>query len=331
MPVVAAGLLPFIGAGAGAAGSIAGGIIGAGASGDAAETQADAATAAAQLQYKASQEALALQKQMWEASQTQQQPWLEAGRAGLSGLLGGMGLGTLSQQTTTPVDPYATERTNYQTSVDQLKQRINQPGISLRERENLREELLAAERRLEQLPRAPGAETNWAVTPGDATATGYGDLMKNFSQEDFIKDPGYDFRMQEGMNALNQSAAAKGMPFGGAAAKAAIQYGQNLGSNEYSNAYNRFVQDQTNRYNKLASLAGLGQTTAQNLSASGSNYAANAGNILTNSASSQGDYLTQAANARASGYVGGANAWGNALSGIGNNLSSYYLLNQLLG
>jgi hypothetical protein len=52
-------------------------------------------------------------------------------------------------------------------------------------------------------------------------------------------DPGYAFRMQEGMKAINASAAAKGGLQSGAALKAAQQYGQGLASQEYGQSYNR--------------------------------------------------------------------------------------------
>lgn len=52
-------------------------------------------------------------------------------------------------------------------------------------------------------------------------------------------DPGYDFRMNEGMKALQRSAAAKGSLLTGGTAKAMTQYGQDYGSNEYDKIYNR--------------------------------------------------------------------------------------------
>lgn len=61
----------------------------------------------------------------------------------------------------------------------------------------------------------------------------------------FQKDPGYDFRMQEGQNAIESSAAARGGQLSGATLKALAKYGQDYASNEYQNAYGRYV-DQRN-------------------------------------------------------------------------------------
>jgi hypothetical protein len=96
---------------------------------------------------------------------------------------------------------------------------------------------------------------------------------RSFSMSDFQADPGYAFRMAEGQKALERSAAARGNLNSGATLKALTRYNQDLGSQEYQNAYNRFSNDQTNRFNRLASLAGLGQTATQATSTAGQNYA----------------------------------------------------------
>jgi hypothetical protein len=72
---------------------------------------------------------------------------------------------------------------------------------------------------------------------------GYGQY--NTPQFDMQKDPGYQFRMQEGLNAVEGSAAARGTQLSGATMKALAKYGQNFASNEMANAYGRF-QDQRN-------------------------------------------------------------------------------------
>lgn len=146
------------------------------------------------------------------------------------------------------------------------------------------------------------------------TAPG-GDLYKNFSQQDFQTDPGYDFRMSEGSKALERSAAAKGNLFSGGTLKALDRYNQGFASNEYENAYNRFQTNRQTQFNQLASVAGLGQSSVQATGAAGSNYAANAGNTIY-----QGG--TQAANASAAGQV----ALGQGInSGIQNGLDWYQL------
>jgi len=120
---------------------------------------------------------------------------------------------------------------------------------------------------------------NAAVT-GDPT---YGSLLQNFGMDQYQADPGYQFRLSEGNKALERSLAARGQ-FGSmnpAAAKALQEYGQQSASQEYGNAYDRYNNDQTNIYNRLAGIAGIGQTTNQQMQQAGQQYAASAGDLYT--------------------------------------------------
>jgi hypothetical protein len=150
---------------------------------------------------------------------------------------------------------------------------------------------------------------------GDPASAGYGNLLRDFSSQDFQADPGYAFRMSEGLKALDRTAAARGGMISGAAQKAAARYGQDMASNEYQNAYNRYNQNRSQRYQMLTGqqTAGANATNAQNQSSQ--NYA-----------NAAGDAYMQAGNARASGYVGSANAWNQAGSTIGN----YYMQQNML-
>jgi hypothetical protein len=162
-------------------------------------------------------------------------------------------------------------------------------------------------------------------------------------QFDFEADPGYQFRLNEGMRALEGSAAARGGLGGGQNQKDLLQYGQGFASNEFGNAYNRargafendrnfgrsnfesdrgfgygsFMDDfnrdmsiKNNQYNRLASLAGVGQVTAGNV---GSQMQAQGGN-LANIALQQGN--ARANNAMA-GYQGGMNLLNTGLQAAG--------------
>lgn len=176
---------------------------------------------------------------------------------------------------------------------------------------------------------------------------GYGDLSKGWTGKfqaptdvTEANDPGYKFRISQGQDAISNSAAARGGLLSGNTAKAIDDYTQQSASQEYGNVYNRafgqyqqqyneFQQGQANRYNRLASLAGVGQTAAQTLGQEGQAASGNVGNILMTSGAQQGADLQNAAAARASGYVGSANAWNSGLSGAGNNLTDLLLLQQL--
>ena len=141
---------------------------------------------------------------------------------------------------------------------------------------------------------------------------------KNFSMSDFQADPGYAFRLSEGQKALDRSAAARGGLLSGSALKAATRYGQDMGSQEYTNAFNRYQTERTARLAPLQSLAGLGQTTAQQVGQQGVQTGANVGNDITNSAA-----------ARASGYVGTANALTGGLGTYLNYSNNQNLVNAL--
>ena len=142
-----------------------------------------------------------------------------------------------------------------------------------------------------------------------------GKYAKDFSMADFQQDPGYAFRLSEGMKALDRTAAARGGMLSGAALRGATRYGQEMGSQEYTNAFNRYQTNRANQLNPLQSLMGAGQTAAGNVAGAGQNYATNAGQNYMN-----------AGNARASGYVGSANAWSNAIG----NAYNQYNQNQLM-
>ncbi len=128
-----------------------------------------------------------------------------------------------------------------------------------------------------------------------------------FSYNAFTADPGYAFRLAEGQKALERSAAARGGLMSGATGKALTRYGQEMGSQEYTNAFNRYQTERAARLQPLQSLAGVGQTSAQQIGQAGMNMAGNVGEALTSGAA-----------ARASGYVGGANA---LTSGLGTYLN----------
>ena len=139
-----------------------------------------------------------------------------------------------------------------------------------------------------------------------------------FGMGQFTADPGYGFRLSEGQKALERQAAARGGLISGGALKAATRYGQEAGSQEYQNAFNRYQTERTARLGPLQSLAGVGQTSVNQLGAAGQSYATGAG-----------EAMGQAAQARASGYVGQANALTGALSGGANMYMQGQMMNRM--
>lgn len=135
--------------------------------------------------------------------------------------------------------------------------------------------------------------------------------MPDFTGANLQSEPGYQFGLTEGMKGMTNSAAARGGLLSGAALKAASQYNNDYASTKYNDAFNR---DATNK-NRLATLAGIGQTASNVNTSSGLSTAANVGqNQLA------------AGNARASGYV----ANGNALTGGLSQGLNWYNQNSLL-
>lgn len=154
-----------------------------------------------------------------------------------------------------------------------------------------------------------------------------------FGQEQFQADPGYAFRLSEGQKALERSAAARGGLISGSAMKAATRFGQDMGSQEYTNAFNRYQAERQARLGPLQSLTGMGQTTAQQLGSAGQANATNIGNYGMQGANATAEGYLGAANARASGYVGTGNAINSGLSnylGYQQNQQQNNLLNSYL-
>lgn len=120
----------------------------------------------------------------------------------------------------------------------------------------------------------------------------------------FQATPGYQFQLDQGLGAIDRSAASRGGLFSGATLKAAQGYGQGLANQEYGTYLNR-----------LSGLAGSGQAAAGQQGAAAQNYGAGASNALANYG-----------NASAAGAIG----FGNAInSGIGNALGVWQYMKGL--
>jgi hypothetical protein len=136
-----------------------------------------------------------------------------------------------------------------------------------------------------------------------------------FGAGDYQADPGYAFRLAEGQKALDRQAAARGGLISGGALKAAQRFGQEMGSQEFGNAYNRAltgynteVARENQLYNRQAALSGIGQTATNLVGQAGQNYATGAGGALGTYGTNVGNLMTSAGAAQAAGQVGAANA-----------------------
>lgn len=141
--------------------------------------------------------------------------------------------------------------------------------------------------------------------------------------QEVMSDPGYQFGLDQGQKALDRKAAAAGGRVSGASLKAASEYATNYATTGYDAAYKR----RQDRLNRLAALAGIGQTAVSG----GANLGQQSSNAISGLISSQGDATAAAGLAR-------GNIWGNAINSLtasgsrvlsgGNNSGFYPLVNE---
>ena len=148
----------------------------------------------------------------------------------------------------------------------------------------------------------------------DRAAPDFGKYARDFGISDFQADPGYGFRLSEGMKALERSAAARGGLLSGATLKGITRFGQDTASNEYLNAFNRYQTNRSNQLNPLQSLMGAGQTSTNALSSAAQQTGAGMGSTYMGMGQGVANAQMAGGAARASGYTGMANALTSGLS-----------------
>lgn len=300
--------------------TVVGGVLSSSAAGKAANVQADAADRSAELQ-----------REQFERSVELQEPFRQGGLQGQNRLLTYLGIGGTPQYDDTA---YNKALADYNASLSRLDPSQFTTGggsggggyyISSGDQEIYQQGTGGTGGTFDQAGYdaaragivAPNRE-QFKLTGGNANDPMFGKYATaEYTPEMFAKgqDPGYQFRLSEGMKALESSASARGNLLSGGTLKGIQRYGQDMASQEYQNAFNRYQAERAGTLNPLQSLAGVGQSTANTLGTMGMNYANQAGEAY------QGG-----ANARASGYVGQANAIGNTIG----NLSNMYYQNQLM-
>jgi len=185
---------------------------------------------------------------------------------------------------------------------------------------------------------AGGGANNWQWDPGPGPGGGaaggpnYGMLsggtgsLAGLAAGALETSPGFQFRLQEGMKALDRSAAAKGTLLTGGQLKGLTRYAQDYASNEYGQNYNRLFGEQAARYQQLYGLSNLGLSAAGQAAGVGTSYAGQAGNILGGQAQNATDAITGGANAGAAGTVGAANATNAGINGVSNAAMNAYMM-----
>ena len=137
----------------------------------------------------------------------------------------------------------------------------------------------------------------WREAGGQAIGQGLAMIQPGY---DHTTSPGYQFRFDEGMRGIENSAAARGMLGSGGTLKDLVRFGQGVAADDYNQQFNRTMAIAAGGQQANATTGSLGALAAQN----------------------SGNAMMQAANAKASGYAGQAQAWGGAL----NNLAGFAMM-----
>lgn len=250
-----------------------------------AKKQTDAAKKAANQQTAAAQDSNQLNWNMFQQNRQDQEPFRQAGLAGMNEYLANLGLPQQQIQAQAPipsgmsgVDPNAAAAAAY------LKANPDVAASSFRSNP------LA---HFEQYGRAEGRAWGAPAQKPPTVAPTPAKTPAQTQQDAFAKfrsTPGYQFGLDEGTKAVQASAAARGGLNSGATLKALQRYGTNYADQQGYTPY----------MNRLASLAGMAQTSTNTTGAQGAQVAQNMGNNLIN-----------AGNARAQGTYDSANAWSN--------------------
>lgn len=271
--------VPLIAAGIGAAGAVA-----------SSSAQSKAAKSAANASQQATDATIAEQRRQYDLSRADQQPWLTTGTSALNQLAGLYGLNSGSSGAQGGGMGGTFNEQSYLAANPDVAASIQQGGFGG-----------SALNHYQQYGQAENRQgSGYSMTPAAAT-TG------NAGMGAFFTSPDYQFRQNEQARALTARNASLGIQDSGAAQRAALQLSGNLASGEFNNYANR-----------LASLAGVGQSAANNTAQLGQGYANNVGNALTNNAQNlASSYATQgAANGQLYGQLGGiasglvGNIWG---------------------
>ncbi|MGH9452353.1 MAG: hypothetical protein ACRD2O_00105 [Terriglobia bacterium] len=183
------------------------------------------------------------------------------------------------------------------------------------------------------------------LAPGGALTQNYTSTAGPFTAPTAAQaeqTPGYQFQLQQGLDALQNSSAARGGLLSTGTAKNLEQYAQGLASTNYQNAYNNslgaystnfnvYNTSQNNLYNRLQGLTSTGLSAAGSLGSLQQAGANSLSNIYMNSAQQVGQDITGIGQAQAAGTVGGANALNSGITAGANTLAQAITLQQLLG
>jgi hypothetical protein len=367
-------------AGIGAIGSIGSALIGSNSAKDAAAAQMAAANKAAGIQQQGSTNALNYQNGIYNQTQQNLNPYINAGGGALNNLSYLLGVNPSNSasmvQGAQPLNLNAPQGSAAQGtpgmgSVNSgMQQNPGAPqanpalgvggasGLNLTGSPSLPAGSMGTSGVAQSVPRAgavsgiqggginQGAGVNAGVSQG-APGGGFGSLTQGYGQTFQAptglteqNDPGYQARMQLGTDAIQRSAAARGGVLTGGTAKALDQFGQDYGSNEYGNVYNRALNtfgtnygvwnnDNNNIFSRLMGLTGVGQNASNSLGQFGQATANNVTQNLLGTGQQVGQDYQNAGAANASGIYNQGAALSGGINGVTGNLSQLLMLKQL--
>lgn len=176
-------------------------------------------------------------------------------------------------------------------------------------------------------------------TPGSGLLTPWSSTFTAPTLAQAEQYPGYQFQLQQGEGALQNSAAARGGLESGNTQEALGNYAQNFAQTDYSNIYNQalqqyqmgygqFQQNQQNEYSRLMGLSGYGPTSTAQMGTYGQAAANNMTNLYLTGGMQQAQQLNNQGSATAAGDIGSAQAWNNMISGMEGWLSPMSMMGQ---
>jgi outer membrane murein-binding lipoprotein Lpp len=250
-----------------------------------------AANKASSAMKKSSNNQLALEREMFDYQRQTSAPYQQVGGAGLNAYARAMGLPQFDQAGT------KRKEEEYQYTPGPM----NAYGIKRAFREFMGRE--PTKKEWNHFKKKKNSEELYydIIQPGQQRLLAQQQQQQPQQQVDddpyggFMASPGYQFRRDQGAQGLDRNMAARGLLNSGARGKAMTEYNQNVASDEFGNYMNR-----------LAGVAGIGQTATNNMNQMAGGFAQGAGNAMQNSGM-----------ARASGYL----ATGNAISSGLNNFA----------
>lgn len=160
--------------------------------------------------------------------------------------------------------------------------------------------------------------TLMGLRPGE----GSGSLMEMPTMAQLQMDPSYQFQFDQGMRAVNASAAARGLGQSGANIKGAQEFGQNLASTNYGAAYNRFMQNRNNQIAMLQGGVGTGMNAAQGAGNAYLNTGSNLANVFGNVGQQLAGNYNQLGQNMGQGYANIGSAYANAAMAPTNLLAA---------